>query len=86
MALGYAEDSLESIVRRRIGGEAMGWAEWAKPRGPEFQAKKTKNNFPVTVKIRTSGCQKLECFIATLPTGRLVHVGKTFNRFAEFGL
>ena len=26
-----------------------------------------QNNFPVTVKIRTSGCQTLECFIATLP-------------------
>jgi len=42
MALGYAEDSLESIVRRRIGGEAMGWAEWVKPRGPEFQVKKNE--------------------------------------------
>jgi len=44
---------------------------------PESQAKKTKNNFPVTVKITTSGYQTLECFIATLPTygvyGRLVH-------------
>jgi len=43
-----------------------------------------KNNFPVTVKIRTSGYQTLECFIATLPTwgvyGRLVHVGEHFNR------
>ena len=35
----------------------------------EFQAKEfKKNNFPVTVKIRTSGYQTLECFIATLPT------------------
>ena len=61
---------------------------WAGP--PELQAKNT-NNFPVTVKIRTSGYQTLEeCFIATLPTagvyGRLVHVGETFNRFADFGL
>jgi len=35
---------------------------------PEFQAKKNKNNFPVTVEIRTSGYQTLECFIATLAT------------------
>jgi len=26
------------------------------------------NNFPVTVKITTSGYQTLECFTATLPT------------------
>jgi len=58
---------------------------------PEFQAKNLKkNNFPVTVQIRTSGYQTLECFIATLPTwgvyGRLVHVAETCNRFADFGL
>jgi len=56
---------------------------------PEFQANNSKNNnnnFPVTVKIKTSGYRPLECFIATLPTGRLVHVGETFNRFADFGL
>jgi len=35
------------------------------PAGPEFQA---KNNVPVTVKIGMSGYQRLECFIATLPT------------------
>ena len=38
----------------------------------------------------TSGHQRLECFIATLPTygvyGRLVHLAETFNRFADFGL
>jgi len=33
------------------------------------------------VKIRTSGYQTLYGFYATLPTGRLVHVGETF--FAE---
>ena len=33
---------------------------------PEFQAKFFLN-FPVTVKIRTSEEQTLECFIATLP-------------------
>ena len=42
------------------------------------------------MKIGTSGYQTLECFIATLPTqglsGRLVHVGETFNAFADFGL
>jgi len=35
------------------------------------------------VKIRTSGCQTLECVVAKLATqgvyGRLVHVGETFN-------
>jgi len=36
---------------------------------PEFQANNVKNkNFSVTVKIRTSGYQTLECFIATLQT------------------
>jgi len=45
----------------------MGWAGWAKSRGPsEFQAKMFKNNFPVTVKIRTSEYETLECFIAAL--------------------
>jgi len=51
---------------------------------PSSREKMFKNNFPVTVKIRTSGYQTLECFIATLPTwgvyGRLVHVGENFNR------
>ena len=51
---------------------------------PRVQAAKEfkKNNFPVTVKIRTSRYQTLDCFIATLPTygvyGSLVHVGETF--------
>jgi len=36
--------------------------------------------------IFPSGCPTLECFVATLPTGRLVRVGETFNRFADFGL
>jgi len=35
---------------------------------PAFRANLKKNNFLVTVKIRTSGYQTLECFIATLPT------------------
>jgi len=38
------------------------------------------------VRIKISGYQTLECLIATLPTGRHVHVGETFNRFAGFGL
>jgi len=42
------------------------------------------------VKIRTSGYQTLECFIATLPTygvyGRLVHTDETFNRFADWAV
>ena len=33
---------------------AMGWSAWVKSSGPEFQATKNKNNFPVTVKIKTS--------------------------------
>ena len=74
-----------------LSGVAM---RWAKSRGPptsagapEFQAFFEKNDcFPVTVRIRTSGYQTLECFTATLPTGRLVHVGETCNRLADFGL
>ena len=56
--------------------------------GPRVPGEKIfiKNNVAVTVKIRTSGYQTLECFIATLTTGRLVHVGETFNRSADFGL
>ena len=42
-------------------GAAMGWA---KSKGEIFYL----FNFPVTVKIRTSGYQTLDCFIATLPT------------------
>ena len=57
---------------------------------PSSRQKMFKNNFPVTVKIETSGHQTLECFIATLPTQgvhvRFVYVGETFDRFADFGL
>ena len=36
---------------------------------PELKAKNAKkSNFPVTVKIRTSGYQTLECFIAIFAT------------------
>ena len=71
-----------------ISGEATGWAGCAQSRAPRrVQGKNLKKtNFPVAEKIRTSGYQTLECFIATLPTGRLVHVGETFNRFVDFGL
>ena len=31
-------------------------------------SRQKNNNFPITVKIRTSGYQTLKCFIATLPT------------------
>jgi len=45
------------------------------------------NNFPVTVKIRTSGYQasnhSSQLFMLR---GRLVHVGETFKRFADFAL
>jgi len=73
----------------------MGWAGLAKSRGhpsagaPEFQAKILffENNFPVTVKIGTSGYQTLECFITALPIyGRLRHVDETFTRFADVEL
>jgi len=43
-----------------------------------------KNNFPVTVKIRTSGCQTVHR--NSTVCGRLVHVGETFNRFVDFRL
>ena len=57
-------------VRRVHSGGTMRWAGWTKSRGPRVQGggKKIKNNFPVTVKIRTSGYQPPECFTATLPT------------------
>jgi len=70
-------------------GVTMRWTGWAKFRGPREQGPPIsrqfkKNNYPVTVKMRTSGYQKLECFIATFPTdGCLFHVGETFNRFAD---
>ena len=51
----------------------MAWAGLAKSRVPPSagasssrKKKITKNNFPVAVKIRTSGYQTLECFNATL--------------------
>jgi len=70
-----------------FSGAAMGWPGRAKSREtPSSTRKFKKNNSPVTVKIRTSGYQTLECFIATLPTGRLVRVGETCNRFADSGL
>ena len=47
-------------------GVAMGWAWWAKSGGPRVQTK-FLFNFTVAVKIRTSGYQTIECFIATLP-------------------
>jgi len=57
--------------------------------GPPTSTQFLKNNFLVTVKSLASGYQSRECFVATLPTkgvyGRLVHVGETFNRFADFG-
>ena len=72
----------------------MGWAGWAKSRGhpsagaPRVPGKKIFfNNFPVTVKIGTSGYQTPECFITALPIyGRLWHVDKTFTRFADVEL
>jgi len=76
---------------------------WHSPAAPNvgalaFRAKIKNNNFPVTLKIRTSGYQTLECIVTyTFFTsnhnsqlfmlyGRLVDVSETFNRFADFGL
>jgi len=80
-----------AIVSR--SGAVVGCAGWAKSVGPSSSRPKLFffiNNLPVTLKMRTSGCQTLECFAATLPTlgvyGRLVHVGETFSRFADLGL
>ena len=61
------------VTDRRSGYVAMGWAEWAKSRahrvqGPRVPGHFFLNNCPVTVKIRTSGYQTLECFIAALTT------------------
>ena len=79
-------------------GVAMAWAGWRKSSaapecsGPEFQAKKKlKNNLLVTAKIGTPGYQTPERCIAILflyhgVYRRRVHVGETFNRFADFGL
>jgi len=75
-------------------GAAMGWAVGGQsPEGPpsagapSSRPKKFKNSFPVTVKIGTSGYQtsnrNSQLFMLY---GRLVHVGETFNRFADFGL
>ena len=64
--------------------------QWGGQRGQSPGGPSSRQKIPVTVPIRTSGYETLECFIATLPTegvcGRLVHVGETFDRFAEFGL
>jgi len=63
-----------------VGALAQQWGGQAgqSPGSPDFQAiNLKKNNFPVTVKIRTSRNQTLECFVATLRNGRLVHVGET---------
>jgi len=61
-------------------GVAMGWAGWAKSReaqstGGPSSGQKIKNNFPVLEKIRTSGYQTLECFIATLSTDMQISEG-----------
>jgi len=57
--------------------------------GPPTSTQFKKNNFLVTVKSLASGYQTLSNVLSTLPTkgvyGRLVHVGETFNRFADFG-
>ena len=55
--------------RRLTSGSAVASAGWAKSRvrGPASFWQKNKNNYLVSVKIRTSGCRTLECFIAALP-------------------
>ena len=73
-----ANIGLDEVLHVVPSDVIMGWTGWAKSRrlpsarAPEFQAeklyKKISHYFPVTVKIRTSGYQTLECSIATLPT------------------
>jgi len=48
---------------------------------PSSRQKHFKSNFPVTVKIRHLDIKQLFMLY-----GRLVHVGETFDRFADFGL
>jgi len=99
-AVQFTTSSRRGACCSRLGGRsgvAMAWAGWAQSsaapecRGPEFQAKKNENNFLVTAKIGTPGYQTPERCIAILflyygVYRRRVHVGKTFNRFADFGL
>ena len=79
-----AKPALEPLATLCAVAEQCGGQRALSPggSGPEFQTKKNKNNFPVTVKIRTSGYQtsnhNSQVFMLY---GRLVHVGEIFNRF-----
>jgi len=57
-----------------------------KVQGPQVTGKFFWNNFPAAVKIRTSGYQTLECFIATLPTQVYILILQYNHRFADFCL
>ena len=47
-----------AYLRAEGSGVTMGLAGWTKSRGPRVPGNFFKNNFPVTVKIRTSGLPK----------------------------
>ena len=63
-------------------GVATGWAGWAKSRGPRMQGVSSpeqeivKNNFPVTVKIMTSGHQTVHCNTPNLRSVRASCAGE----------
>ena len=70
------------------GGQSTGAPQC---RHPMSQAVNFKNNYPVTknADIVLKRAQKFTCNYNSqlfMLYGRLVHVGETFNRFADFGL
>jgi len=60
----------------------MGEVQAAECRGRRVPGKLKKNNFPVTVKIRTSGYRTLEFL---LQHSKLVHVGETCYNLQTLG-
>ena len=80
--------------RHADSGLTMEWAGWTKSSGPRVQgpqAKKIKiifdlpNNADTVFVTCTKFTSNHNSVLFTL-YGRLVHVGETFNRFADFGL
>ena len=66
----------------RGGGQSPRGRRVHGPPDPSSGQKKI-NSFPLTVKLGHLDIRHY--FIETLTTGRLVVVGETFNRFADFG-
>ena len=69
-----------------LNGVAMGWAKWAKSGCPECRGQRVlgkikNNNFP-----RYSELDHLNIEPLFMLYGRVVHVGETCNRLADFGL